>query len=336
MQKRIYASLIYKKKCRGRCLKQDMVSLGLKRGNRLEPSEEMPDVGMFETMTVPFLALFWIWGKDARILHTNPLLLIPGFTLDKWAIDLLHTWHLGPIQAFVALVLFMLLASGLWTPTSRYLDQKDKDQLSLLNIKSELYGWYKTMGKDPKWKKSGTEIWNLTLGMIGSKSKPMLHAKAKESEGMLKFTIHMLSTHQEALSEVSPETKMQTSLLLEAGKAALDIDSVLHSTSSRHMSHDQCEGCFYKYLRFAVLFQRAGGTTTPKSHLMIHLFQRAVSKGNPRFYHTYRDESLNKMLANVARSAHRLSWQETVFKKLKLVSRENVKALCEKLMIRIP
>ena len=55
---------------------------------------------------------------------------------------------------------------------------------------------------------------------------------------------------------------------------------------------------------------------SPKFHLMFHCIQRAVSQGNPRFSSTYRDESLNGVIARIARSCHRRTWQAMVHHKV--------------------
>ena len=330
-QRSIYRCLAYKRKYRGRTLIEDIPALGLSKGNRLEPSPSMPDVAMFETKDVPFLCTFWIGDIHGRVVHGNPLVDICGFVIELWGIDILHTWCLGPIQAFVAFVIHLLIASGVYYKKLPWLDQEDADRISLNFIKAELFAWYKSMRRDPHWRRTGTEVWNLSMAMLGNKSKPMLHAKAKESEGLLMFAVYALESHKDKLCNVSEITAGKVSLLLESGKAALDINQILRQNSDRKIPVSDCQILLGKYLRFANLLQRAGGDDIQKSHLMIHMLQRSIYKGRPIWYATWRDEWINGILAKVANSAHRGLWHEVVFKKVGLMYRNSVEEILKRL-----
>ena len=59
------------------------------------------------------------------------------------------------------------------------------------------------------------------------------------------------------------------------------------------------------FSRHVHLYLRTGGTCLPKYHLMMHMLHRVAIHGNPSSYSTYRDESLNGVLAKIARSCHR-------------------------------
>ena len=60
---------------------------------------------------------------------------------------------------------------------------------------------------------------------------------------------------------------------------------------------------------FDVLCKRAGVRMLPKNHLVLHIGQRAQRQGNPRLHATWKDESLNRQLASIGRSAHRHVWE---------------------------
>ena len=53
----------------------------------------------------------------------------------------------------------------------------------------------------------------------------------------------------------------------------------------------------------------AGLPTKPKRHLLMHLVERSHYHGNPASYAVWMDESLNRTLANISRSAHRSVWE---------------------------
>ena len=74
------------------------------------------------------------------------------------------------------------------------------------------------------------------------------------------------------------------------------------------------------YLHFCSMYMRAGGTARPKFHLMIHLIQRIGRLGNPKYYVTYMDESWNGVLAKIAATCHRSTFQYTVHSKFSVAT----------------
>lgn len=155
-QKRIFRYLVYKDKQRGRVLAQAIPELGLSQWARLMPSPELPDVASFEFMTVPFQCSWWVAPLDARLTHDCPLLELKGVGLEMWSLDLMHGWHLRPLQLLVSLILNFCLDSGLWAPQTG-LDLTDTRKVSLLAIKAELFQFYKIKRADPDWVGKGSE-----------------------------------------------------------------------------------------------------------------------------------------------------------------------------------
>ena len=126
---------------------------------RLEPSAALPDVGSFEKQQCPFRCMFFIAGEHARVLHISPLLQIPGVSLGSWAIDLLHSWHYGPLSTYLTFVLRALLSTDIYKPgISVILDKEESDKLCLMALKAELWVHYKyRRSVDPEWSKKGSE-----------------------------------------------------------------------------------------------------------------------------------------------------------------------------------
>ena len=105
----LLGALVYDKRTRGfrgRALSMDVI--GLRRGDRLEPSRECPNAGLLDYMDIPpggLELVFWKHeGSDnAMIVHRNPLLsaatyLHPGSIM----VDEMHCLFLGVFQAFCA------------------------------------------------------------------------------------------------------------------------------------------------------------------------------------------------------------------------------------------
>lgn len=149
----------------------------------------------------------------------------------------------------------------------------------------------------------------MTLTMLAGK---YLKAKAAESHGLLGFVVDRLQKHANVLS------LSEHDFLLRAGKAAMDFDAVM-ANRPRAIDERTCGMLFDHYNRFICLCDRAGLALLPKCHMMYHMIQRAVRKGNPRMYSTYIDESLNGVIARVCRSVHRRGWALEVYRKLAMM-----------------
>ena len=157
MRSKIYQNLLYKKKWRGRTLVKSLPQSGLLKNSRLMPTPSMPDVGNFEFQRIPFEASWWVGPEDGRLLHDCPLLLLTGVGLETFSLDIMHSWHLGPLQLLVSKALNFCLDSGLWYPRTSTTEAADRRRLSLLAIKSELFLWYREQRKDPDWLGKGSE-----------------------------------------------------------------------------------------------------------------------------------------------------------------------------------
>eukprot|EP00969_Alexandrium_andersonii_P246987 10915701-Alexandrium_andersonii.AAC.1 len=87
---------------------RDMLDLGLRKGDRLEPNDDLPDIGLYESLDAfPRTVLFWRPSRETKVRHRNPLFDGPthadvlGISVLSLAIDTLHTLNLGVYQEFV-------------------------------------------------------------------------------------------------------------------------------------------------------------------------------------------------------------------------------------------
>ena len=296
---RLYHKFAYHKDYRGRYLRDQDIELGLPKFARLEPSIDLPDISWFEKLEVPFKATFFIASLRTRVIHKCCLFEIPGVTMQSWAIDLLHAWHLhGPIASYIGLSLHSLLKSGLLMNNTPGLDNEEQMRLALMHLKSHMWMYYKNKRADEHWKRTGTEVWNLSLCMLGKTQRPSLNAKAKETHGLLEFTVKMLEDHI-GFTDNQPALKCVWVNLIEAGKAALMFDSIIN-TDSNVLNETEINDMFVSFQRFACLYANAGGETIPKFHLMFHLIQRSRVLGNPRKHMTYYHENVNGQIAKIA------------------------------------
>ena len=161
--------------------------------------------------------------------------------------------------------------------------------------------------------------------MLGNTETYNLSCKAAESHGLLRFIHWFVERHIDEFRNLHNDTARKAHLLLAAAKSALDMDSVL-GLSGRKLDVASVQKLLNCYVRFLLFYGRAGGVLKPKFHLLFHMIQRALYKGNPRAYSTYRDKSLNGIFAKIARSAHRRTWANVIFWKASMYHRKALEA----------
>ena len=147
--------------------------------------------------------------------------------------------------------------------------------------------------------------------MLGKISKPALSAKAAETLGLLEFCVYQLESNPDKIADCKPHMECRGNLLLKAGIAALKFESEMQ-TMSHHVTAEGREQLDLSFSHFVQCFWRAGGTIKPKVHLMWHMVDRTCMLGNPKYYSTYKDESVNGTIARIAHSCHRAKWNHTV------------------------
>lgn len=128
----------------------------------------------------------------------------------------------------------------------------------------------------------------------------------------------MFSKHMAKIEKLeSKDLVLQGKLLAKALESALEFNSNLGG-AVRNIPMEKQTRMFNCYKRCVVYFDRAGGTLLPKNHMMFHLLQGMNKRGHPSFYHTYMDESLNGVIARIARHCHRRSWDVDILYKISI------------------
>lgn len=162
--------------------------------------------------------------------------------------------------------------------------------------------------------------------MLGSQANPLISVKAAECRGLLEFVVQLLKSNQLKCAvgksnEELERNKLEASLLIGAGESALQFEHLLiHNQSRRQLDACAQTQMLESYHRFNVLFHRTGIQQNPKSHQMYHMLYESKMNGNPSFYHSYANETLNGRIARIARTCHRKTWTESVFRKLHLMN----------------
>ena len=146
------------------------------------------------------------------------------------------------------------------------------------------------------------QVWDLRLSMLGTRDNPNFNAKGSETKHMLPFVIKLLAENQAKINGLRDKDLVRAfGFASDAAKAALELQNVMESNNRKFCEKTVAE-LLFNYLRFASLYERAGGNYVAKHHLMVHCIRDSIRFGNPRFYTTYRSESFNGLLAAMARS----------------------------------
>ena len=145
--------------------------------------------------------------------------------------------------------------------------------------------------------------------MLGKRKDPKISIKATEAKGLLEFVINLL---EEDVPKLAPAEAMQGALLLACGKSAFRVELALRNSGAMVLSRVQRQELLNDYTHHVSLYHRAGGKLKPKHHMMFHMILDSSWKGAPSLYATFRDESLNGVIAGIARSCHRKRFGEII------------------------
>ena len=130
------------------------------------------------------------------------------------------------------------------------------------------------------------------------------------------FAVSALECHKSKL-EGRPEMR-EAQFLLESGRAACSALDIM-SDAGRLLTDEQHRSLMSAYLHHVTMFKRAGGQTIPKHHMALHMIKQAAWMGNPKYFQTYHDETLNGVIAKIARGTHRISFAQATHRKFDLM-----------------
>lgn len=296
------ASLRYDKRkvgARGRAVQKDIPSLGLLRNDRLEPTPSAPDPGRFEEIAdFPTTAVFWRRASETRVRRHNPLMDLPGMGPHLFCVDALHTLYLGPARDWVASVFWLCITSKTFWPQGGDLDETSA--MTMLQLRQHLTKWYSDWSHHNPGQQL-TQVDNLDVGMLGPRDRPMMSTKGAETKGLIEFSMHILDKYRAPLGA-------RARPLFRCGEAIRELVSVM-DTAPRVMRPNDVQRFHDAFLTLARFWVEAGLTRKPKMHLLMHLVGGCGFAGNPGWFTTFEDESLNKALANVCRAAHRANFE---------------------------
>ena len=310
--RRVIDNLQYSKAFGGRAIMADLPELGLERGDRVAATPSMLDVGvgmdtLFDDGAAFHNVLFWRTRYQTKVVHRNPLFLDSlGIGVHSMAIDVLHTVHLGVMQRFCCVVLWLCISQNAFRVPARALDETVA--ATCLIIREQLTRFYATYARMHPAHRL-TEIQDITPQMLGKRNKPKLKLKAAETWGFLLWLQHILGGQVgRNLGELAGACRGAADSLVEW----------MHiiKTSGRALERDIHERLCNCVVRHLACARRLGMRLLPKHHMWVHVTVGAWRQGNPRFYWTFLDESLNGKLKKVLRRCHQAAFERRALAKV--------------------
>ena len=146
------------------------------------------------------MCIFWRPSRETLVRHRCPLWdeTIGLTPVTSIALDMLHTFYLGPLQAWARVAVWYVIDSPMWTGRVGNVDEKVHTSLAFL--KNELFAFYKAYASRP-----GGEVLSrvsdLKPKMVGTTKHRKLKLKAMETGGIAWFLHDFLSRHSANVDE---------------------------------------------------------------------------------------------------------------------------------------
>ena len=300
------AGLRYMKTGKGRCLLSDIAELRLLKGDRLEPSISIPDIGDFES-SLGSIATFWRSSRETLTRHRNPLFdpeigITPKRSLT---VDTLHALNLGVYKIWAKVAIWYILLSDVYGRiTSLTADLDTAIRVMVVSLSA-----FQSQNK------ALTKISDLNRKSIGEKSKPTLKTKGAETWTLILFLLDEFKKHADRLGT-------DGAVMFEAGDQLRKMNRIFHDSGPVISPADQ-KNAFEYYSRHMALM-RTYEVFTPKHHIIFHMLKKMDYQGNPALYATWLDESLNKMLKKSCKETSQMTFEITILMRMRRVLKDAV------------
>ena len=303
---------------RGRALTAAMPALGLLAGDRLEPSEELFDVGRLEEVREwPKRLTFWRSSRESMTRHRNPLF-DKDLGITPWrslTMDTLHTVYLGVMQAWCKTAIWFLIDQKVFSDAGTV---EERLVLACLLIKHELKAFY----REHHTANPGiqlTRIPDFSKRVLGESGDRKLRTKAAQTHGFCLYLVQKLGM-ESVQNSAGPDAKS----LLQAGEALVGLVQTW-SRNSLQMNAATVQQCLDFWKRHLRCTQAWADLHIPKRHLMFHLICRSLFFGNPRRYAVWEDEGLNRELKKHCRTVSQRTFESFLLLRMRETLRRGVK-----------
>ena len=290
----------------GRCLREDLPRLGLRKGDRLEPSASCPWVAAFEQLVGMVSVTFWRISNESIAKHRNPLFDESiGISMLLIFFDVMHTLNLGVMLIIARSILWALIDANAWNVEGT---AEVRQQVSALQYRRELFNFYSAYRRaNPT--APITEVADFTTKMLGTNQKRDLKVKAAECWGIVLGLPSLIDKHRAALGPVAGPFLRATNSIIEHVQIMKRSPRVMSPDAVQGL-FDTCQECIHS------LDEVPGFRFTPKFHIWLHIVFDAMTRGNPWHAATWLDESFNHKLKRAAAGVHAAVFERKLFRRI--------------------
>ena len=170
---------------RGRCLNADIAGTPLQRGDRLEPSPDVPDTGEGFDAAMPHRATFWRRASESVTRHRNPLFDDEFYlTPDRCVVfDYLHCCCLGVYQDFLAWLIWLLIELNVYGISDGF-PMEVRLKMSAEQLRVNLFAWYK---QERSAGRARNQVQDFTATMLGTRTAPAFKLHGAETDDFILF-----------------------------------------------------------------------------------------------------------------------------------------------------
>ena len=150
--------------------------------------------------------------------------------------------------------------------------------------------------------------------LIGGKDAKdaCIDAKAMQSRMLFFFSVHLLN---QIVPRLQGDLRETAEGLAKSSACLVEWYNIILSKSGA-FSVDVCNNAINLAKKHVTLWRaHTGSTPKPKHHALVDLSRQMHRFGNPSWWSTYSDESLNSMIARLARTVHPAHFALTTLKK---------------------
>ena len=302
--------LVYDKRDHGNhglCLTRDVECLGLCKGDRLEPTDALPNVAGLKAFTsFPVPVVFWRTSRETMSRHRNPMLAaeLDSDPVDCLTVDTLHALFLGVVESFSSYVVWFVLLSGMFGT----IGTTDEQLTTAVHVlRCHLNNWFRQRHAEQP-DENLTRPSDFTRSMVGDPTNRVLKLKGAENWSFLLF-LHSLM--KEAEVHLPPEAGR----LIQAAESLINMITIFRTSPCR-LSEESIDACWANYKLFLVLTNHLDDTLIPKRHLVVHMLEKLPVFGNPEGYSNWYDEHLNKLLKSACRSVSQVTFETSVLQSM--------------------
>jgi hypothetical protein len=266
----VQSKLVYDKArggSRGRALVVDLPELGLKRGDRVEPSYEVPNIASLSCVGGDLAVTFWRPGLETAHRHRCPMFgASTGLSSANVGVDWLHTLSLGVFQTWLASVVWALLDANAWNIVG---PAAARFELGVGRLREDLFAWYTAEAKEGR---RHTRVQKLLPSMFGDTSKHSCSLHGAETNSFLAFSEVLLVRYGAKLGPLLPYHM----------EACLTLRRILSRIRDfpRIFPLPEIQGFCNDVQRHLWALSNLDVNNKPKHHFLIELAGRFIEHGN--------------------------------------------------------